>query len=751
MRTILLVFLSFLTHITVAQDWKIIESIKGGKVNDILISGDTMLLATNGGVYFSTNGYQDFKLSKNGLGTAKYGFKEDNCNITKIEKATNGYLALSSQGFIYKSKDKGSAWQVIDSNLYVEDFKILDNGIMYFYGYDRRSKDKDKYLRFSDNFGKLFNDFELYGKKFEDIFGSSKISSFKDTLHLADKDSVYTIVNNAKIKSVKKPTAYTKTNHSIVSLTGNSYFLNTKSSSGQNVSEIFLYDADTFNKMLDSNIFLSFNLIYFYNSGNYKIAIVEFEPDGQRYTYLIDKDYNYELKNFPFEGNLFDFVKYKNDYLFATNNGLEKSENPKSKPVIEINTGINARNIASVVNFENKIYFTDSEKGLFNFEDTNKLNEINQTSGIGLLNTSKTVLYGLDAYEEPRLRVLNSNEKVWNSPRTFSTSATGPGYLFSGLVEDRIFIKEVAEFEKPNKIFITQNLGQKYDEITNFLPDSLDNQLKIVGKPTKLLVHGLHIYKKSQNGNLFEVSPLYVTDSSGKAWKRVPFNDLNFELLGTSYVNNEYYALYFFKGFADTKLKEVRLYKLNKNDSLEYLSSFTFDILPLDFNQNLKIQILNNRIYICGENRVTYTDISFNYEWNSTKLPNEYYEVFEKNAIAIRNDTAYAATNGFGVVYAPMDTFFIVKEKPIVETRVNRDILYPNPAINELNLKLEGNSDFVRYWIYDLAGKKLIEKEIQGSGTQYKINIDELRQGLYIIKIQTRDNIRTYKFYKKKV
>ena len=73
----------------------------------------------------------------------------------------------------------------------------------------------------------------------------------------------------------------------------------------------------------------------------------------------------------------------------------------------------------------------------------------------------------------------------------------------------------------------------------------------------------------------------------------------------------------------------------------------------------------------------------------------------------------------------------------------NKILFFPNPVTNILNFKnLEPNSMIS---IFDLNGKILISKEIDNSES---INVSNFSKGIYIVKVQIKDEVITQKFIK---
>lgn len=73
-----------------------------------------------------------------------------------------------------------------------------------------------------------------------------------------------------------------------------------------------------------------------------------------------------------------------------------------------------------------------------------------------------------------------------------------------------------------------------------------------------------------------------------------------------------------------------------------------------------------------------------------------------------------------------------------------KELLYPNPVENILNLKLPENKNTVK--LYDFSGKKLFEKNV---GTTLELDFSSFTAGTYLIRIENSKGANTYKIVKK--
>lgn len=74
-------------------------------------------------------------------------------------------------------------------------------------------------------------------------------------------------------------------------------------------------------------------------------------------------------------------------------------------------------------------------------------------------------------------------------------------------------------------------------------------------------------------------------------------------------------------------------------------------------------------------------------------------------------------------------------------------VVYPNPALDMLNIEMDGFENEAHVSIYDVKGVKLIDDEIKASHGE--IRISELRPGMYYIRIITQSTSAARQFIKK--
>ena len=152
-------------------------------------------------------------------------------------------------------------------------------------------------------------------------------------------------------------------------------------------------------------------------------------------------------------------------------------------------------------------------------------------------------------------------------------------------------------------------------------------------------------------------------------------------------------------------------------------------------------------------NRISRTDIyngdstTFNYSYNPSQQMNDYFHPFKDKTgfDYLTEDFPYinkileeTASTGNRTIYDYDNA--ITLSNPTYELE-NTITIYPNPSSNYI--KIDGLSDNENIKIFNLLGKKVLDKSIQPNE---EINIRNLSKGIYLLKI---DKKRTIKFIKK--
>jgi hypothetical protein len=74
--------------------------------------------------------------------------------------------------------------------------------------------------------------------------------------------------------------------------------------------------------------------------------------------------------------------------------------------------------------------------------------------------------------------------------------------------------------------------------------------------------------------------------------------------------------------------------------------------------------------------------------------------------------------------------------------------LSPNPATNSLHIQGLPSSSNIQIAVVDLAGNVALSIQLSALSTSYNLNIASLKQGNYLLKIETKDDVATKQFVK---
>ncbi len=111
------------------------------------------------------------------------------------------------------------------------------------------------------------------------------------------------------------------------------------------------------------------------------------------------------------------------------------------------------------------------------------------------------------------------------------------------------------------------------------------------------------------------------------------------------------------------------------------------------------------------------------------------------NCVHINNQVVYFQTQPCSLLTSVDDNLAFNEENFIK--------IYPNPVSNELFiLNSFGNSILYEYSIYDLIGTNVITGQLYISGLANKIDIFNLKQGMYILKLSHNSTVKVLRFLK---
>jgi hypothetical protein len=185
---------------------------------------------------------------------------------------------------------------------------------------------------------------------------------------------------------------------------------------------------------------------------------------------------------------------------------------------------------------------------------------------------------------------------------------------------------------------------------------------------------------------------------------------------------------------------------------------FEYDTIAGMFYYKNGDSLESNLIHHFSENLVLLNPENLVPIWNydfpeSTNVHNLY---FNSDKMLMSFDGSYIYLSGFG----DTDTVKVYNYYPVALSQINITglgfeemsgseaaplVAYPNPASDQLFLKLPENDDFV-VSVFDLNGKRQLEQFL--SNGENTLNVSALNTGLYIIRAQNKEQILTGKFLK---
>ena len=84
------------------------------------------------------------------------------------------------------------------------------------------------------------------------------------------------------------------------------------------------------------------------------------------------------------------------------------------------------------------------------------------------------------------------------------------------------------------------------------------------------------------------------------------------------------------------------------------------------------------------------------------------------------------------------------------EPQLNVLNIYPNPVQKNLTIILDQNNSLEQLQIFDILGKQVLSQNVTAGRASYQLNLEELEQGMYILKMIQRDNtIKLFKVIKR--
>lgn len=113
----------------------------------------------------------------------------------------------------------------------------------------------------------------------------------------------------------------------------------------------------------------------------------------------------------------------------------------------------------------------------------------------------------------------------------------------------------------------------------------------------------------------------------------------------------------------------------------------------------------------------------------------------------ITTDANSYGNNRFEIIFNKTNTAVVTPKKN------NNDlVLYPNPSSDKIYLQskipMEGNEE-CKYELFDILGNKIFEGKLEFINSIANINIEEMNNGVYMLKVLNKGELSVYKFIKK--
>jgi hypothetical protein len=238
-----------------------------------------------------------------------------------------------------------------------------------------------------------------------------------------------------------------------------------------------------------------------------------------------------------------------------------------------------------------------------------------------------------------------------------------------------------------------------------------------------------YMQKYDKNYNL-QWEESYVSESLGDVFKVIEYND-SLIVVGESTYN--------------LKSSLLRFYYTNTGD--------IYNVVGVEYgNNNYFDKTIDDEIISCG---VSENDFMFNnFDINGVKFSKIYNtpDLDFANYVQKTSDNGYIICGKSGQNYAYGNIFIIKTDNngnTLVDIQEEKDKnsfkIYPNPTNGIINIDFL-NRSIKKIIIYNITGKQM--SELTGLQLNKQINLSSLEKGIYIISIQTENEIFTEKIIK---
>ncbi len=148
-------------------------------------------------------------------------------------------------------------------------------------------------------------------------------------------------------------------------------------------------------------------------------------------------------------------------------------------------------------------------------------------------------------------------------------------------------------------------------------------------------------------------------------------------------------------------------------------------LIPNGWNANITE---NNELILESINDAGPKLLSVTYEINGEEYMAEKWVRFSNEEVVGDNHMPDGTTGSKAEITVPLN---------------EHSIIYPNPVNDIVNISLPKSNSTFEYELSDINGRIIMNEMVQGN--QHKINVGDLKNGFYIIKLKTENNISSHK------
>jgi photosystem II stability/assembly factor-like uncharacterized protein len=377
--------------------------------------------------------------------------------------------------------------------------------------------------------------------------------------------------------------------------------------------------------------------------------------------------------------------------------------------------GLTALNINKIAFYNNYLFACTFGQGMFRSSDFgNSWTQINNglyQRGITALNVSS-----ID-FKNPYIYIGTYGSGV------FSSSDNGSSWIQTG---SEISIQSITSLEIYNNIILAGTLGYGIYKSTNDGNNWLEanhgiSEMNIYA--IKTIGNNLYLSASDEIGS----TDLYYTINNNLNWVRTkycpPYDAPIADIIG--------FYNYLLLGTDGPGI-------LSSSDNGNTWNVLSNDIPNASFPTLIyKDSILFTGTYLTGVYFTTDTGMT----WKEDNLG-----LTNKNVkyLFIKGDSIYAATAGKGAYRANISNLFTSVDE--INLNLDNDLfVFPNPANNSINLKIEGTGKNEKLTLYNLTGKikTVFEGFLENGSQTIQVNLNDLSNGVYFIRHES--NRKVYK------